>query len=321
MIKVKKQPNLLIPFKLVFRFNKQFLSWAFAVHPRAWIQRMLIDLTMKKKVFCTTVFSTLLMFAYAQGLKGKSYLELSIGPSIPVGDYGQKDLMKSEAGLAKLGEYVSISFTKFTSKNFGFTGSLLGQKNPLNVKALESGLSNATFYQQQVYFWDGTSGIIIPPATESYYKNWEFSKSSWYLASALLGAYYNYSVKAIKNVNVFANANIGAAYAWSPKISGVSNSDTASARIEQSNSSGAAFAYSLDLGLNYAIAQKTQLTLKLGYFGTSNITFPSVTASFYSARNIGGLPTFQQTTLSGDAKERITALNIGVGIRVRLSGR
>jgi hypothetical protein len=64
---------------------------------------------MRKRCLFISVLILHFCCGYTQ-LKNKNYLDFTIGPSFPVGEYGQKDIKNNSSGFANTGEFLKISY-------------------------------------------------------------------------------------------------------------------------------------------------------------------------------------------------------------------
>lgn len=90
---------------------------------------------MKKPLLTAVVFCVSLI-AHSQEQHKSNYISFSAGLAMPVGSFAASNLSSQSAGFAKAGEHIALAWSKLTSKNFGFTISLAGQSNPINLKSM-----------------------------------------------------------------------------------------------------------------------------------------------------------------------------------------
>lgn len=151
----------------------------------------------------------ILLLAFLNGYSQKQqggYLELTIGPTFPIGNYASKNSNNAGSGFARMGEGLHLSYLHPLKKSFGITAGLYLQRNPLNTKSLEEAFANRKFYL--IY-----AGPLPPPspAQRPYktYGNWKVEKHSWFSASLLAGLYQQL-LPGDKNVQLTAKAMAGA---------------------------------------------------------------------------------------------------------------
>ncbi|CAN5417047.1 hypothetical protein BH10BAC3_BH10BAC3_19060 [soil metagenome] len=264
--------------------------------------------------YCLTQIS----FAFSQATKERDNICISIGIANPIGGFSSTELPDSKSGFAKIGESVSLCYSKPVTREWSFVAHLHAQRNPLNTSAFEKDLSQAKIYQGFYFFSDPNN----PPPQTSYkiYPDWKFEKKSWLCSALLLGGQRQFNAGKPDGIHLFGRVMIGAVYANSPKISGSSFTDVATAHIEQSKSSAFGFAYSIGGGVNYNFTKTMFLTSSLTYFGTNQLTFKDVKATLTTTEGSFGSPEYsvQQSAMTGNAKQIISAVNISVGIGIKL---
>jgi hypothetical protein len=274
---------------------------------------------MKKILLLLSLTAFQNTFVFSQAKKDKGSISVSFGPALPVGKFSAKDINDNVAGFAKLGQSVSVSYSKLLSKNWGIAIDLRGQRNPLNTRALQNSLSTTTIYQGILV---AGSGLNFPPPqfTQVIYPNWQFEKQAWLYGALLLGPTGQFVIDQSKKITLITKAMLGAVYAKSPVLKGSSITDTATARIEQSKSSAFGFMYSFSGGVNYSLNKKIFLSAALTYAGTNQITFKNVTSSLFTTKGNFTSPGFsvQQSTITADGKQPISSINLLVGIGIKL---
>lgn len=271
---------------------------------------------MKKLLFTFVLFiQTALLFSQA---KSKATLSLSTGAAVSTGNFAKTDLFSASSGFAKPGEVLSISYTKPVSKKTSFVVQLSGQRNPLNTNAFERVFSTTRIYQGFYY----SSGLNNPPpqASSNIYPNCKFDKKSWLYAALQVGGNRQFYADKNNNLQLTANATLGALYAAAPELKGSSFTDTASAIITQTKSKGFGVIYSVGCGMNYQLTKKVFLTSTLNYTGTNNITFKNVKSTLTTTKGVAGSPnfTFQQSTITGNSKQTVSSVNVLIGLGISL---
>lgn len=254
---------------------------------------------------------------YSQAFKNKNYVGFSIGPSIPIGNYGSKDMKNNLAGFAKIGLSVNLSYGHKLGKHVGISAMLLGQLNPLNKKALENEFSQAKISNG---VWFSSSTTDPPPSPPSYtiYPNWKFDKDSWKMGSFLLGADGEFPSHS-RNLFLMAKAMMGVIYVSSPEISGSSTTDTATANVKQSSVSAFGISYLLRGGIKYMVNRKISILFSVDHFSTNNIKFKDIKATFNSVKYVDGYPSSTtQSSTTADGKQKINAINVNVGIQLKI---
>jgi hypothetical protein len=274
---------------------------------------------MRKRLLFLTVLILSISQGYTQSFKNNSYLDFTIGPSFPIGAYGQKDVSNNSSGVAKTGEFLKISYVHLLNKNFGLSVGIHAQRNPLDTKAFETSMSNQTFHEG-VILTSTSSPTPTPTQFPSYkYGNWKFDKNAWLFGSLSVGGYAQVSPKQSKNLVITAKAMVGAIYATSPTISGKSTSDTAMAQIKQSSASAFGLTYSVLGGLKFKLTNKIHLLTQVEYLGTSELLFKHIHTSFTTIHYVNGTPGSWSNGKSLESgKQRIASINVNFGISVNL---
>jgi hypothetical protein len=275
---------------------------------------------MKKILFLFSLTAFQISFVFSQRIKDKGTISISVGPALPVGKFSSKDLNDQLAGFTKMGEAVSVSYSKLLSKNWGIAIDVRGQRNPLNTAALQNSLATKIIYQGTLIAVSGTN-FPPPQLTPVIYPNWQFEKKAWLNGALLLGPTAQFAVDQSKKITLVTKAMLGVVYAQSPVTKGSSITDTATARIEQSKSSAFGFMYSFSGGVNYSLNKKIFLSAALTYAGTNQITFKDVTSTLLTTKGSFTSPgsfSTQQLTITADGKQPISSVNLLLGVGINL---
>lgn len=269
------------------------------------------------KTISIIIFSSLtLSSCYSQTFKDKNYVGFSIGPSIPIGNYGSKDMKNDLAGFAKIGLSMNLSYGIKLRKHVGISAMLLGQLNPLNKKALENEFSQAKI-SDGVFFASSTTDPPPSPPSYTIYPNWKFDKDSWKMGSFLLGADGEFPSHS-RNLFLIAKAMMGVIYVTSPEISGNSTTDTATANVKQNSVSAFGVSYLLRGGIKYMVNRKMGILFSVDHFSTNNIKFKDIKATFDSVKYVDGFPSSTQSSITADGKQKINAINVNVGLHIKI---
>lgn len=213
---------------------------------------------------------------FAQSKPGKSQLSISIGPSIPVGDFASTGLQNKDAGFALTGEEVNLSYTYLLSQKFGLTATLFGQRNGLNRTSMKQQWSKVDFLNLTGGSWGGSVPPSQPPPV--YYSNWHFEKHDWLSAGLLLGGEGVFSAGSGSQLSYVIKGMAGLIYVASPELDGKSVIDTARATTRQTSASAWGFSYRAYGGLQYKISPHMNLLFGVNYLGTARMTFSDITA-------------------------------------------
>ena len=196
----------------------------------------------------------------AQSNSERSSLSLSIGASIPVGDFSKTDANNTSSGYAKTGETVKLSFGYKLTKIIGLEAMAYGQRNTLNTGAFQKELDKTYFFQDA-----------------RNYPNWEVEKKNWMTGSVLAGVTGEYAIDPKNKISIKAKALAGLALVKSPDLKAESRSDNAYATFTGNYGSDKGISFLLGAGLNYKLSNHFGLFLNSEYFKTRKISFKEAT--------------------------------------------
>jgi hypothetical protein len=272
--------------------------------------------TMARKYSLAVILTLSMVTSYSQLKKGKQLVDFSFGPSFPVGAYAGTDLPSNSSGFATTGQFVKISYANLQGKQIGISAAIHAQRNPINTASIEESFSKVKIAQGPYFF----SAPNQPPAQGPYavYPDWRSEKSSWLFASLLVGGFGEFRRGQTGKAAFTTRMLVGVVYAASPRLSGTSTTDTASAMIEQSRGSAFGLAYSLAGGIRVYVARKVYLLTGLEYFGSSKLVFKDIKSKVGARKDLPGLPVqIQQAFTTKDVKQRIASVNLNLGIGMR----
>jgi hypothetical protein len=210
----------------------------------------------------------------------KGYIAVSLGPSIPTGDFASKDMDNNSAGFAKTGAIFDISFRYKLKNNFGVTAILRGQANQLDAQAIADEMSNKF----------GISGTV--------------KTNSWGIGGLLVGGYS--TIPVAKQLTFESRLMIGFVTASSPDISINFNIMSESGWVKQNTVTSSAFAYLAGVGLKYDAGKRVCLLANIDYLGAKP-KFKDVETAFSDG-------TLEKDTFT----QQFGSVNVGVGIGYRL---
>lgn len=235
---------------------------------------------MKKILFGLIMLLSITTQSYAQDSKG--YIGISFGPSIPMGDLASKDADNDEAGWAKTGALVDISFAyKLGKGNFGITALLRGQSNPIDAQALSDEFANEF------------PGVI-----------WNVQSDNWGIGGLMFGGFGSFPLSEKSSFDT--RAMIGFVNASSPGMTVTGTAPGGSIWVKQSSASAAAFAYLIGAGFKFEIGSKLYLLTNLDYLG-SKPEFSNVETT-----------TSDGDILTDTWSQRMGTLNFSLGIALKL---
>ncbi len=264
----------------------------------------------------------LLLIAISQSLFSQNTgirpsISISIGPSIPLGDFGRYDLNEGSSGFAGIGQALNVSYVLPFHKNFGLVLSVSGQRNPLNTKKLESEFNEGVF--QAAVYGTGAIPIFVPQPTQYIkFEHWDFKKDSWLAGNIMAGVQMN-SEPINNNVIFYSRVLIGVNYLSLPDIEGKTETDTTIATFTQTGSDGFGFIFGFSGGINYSISKKSYLLLNVGWIGTADIVLKDIKSTMTVAINPGSPGgSYSSSYRMGDGIQSIQSLNVTFGIGLKL---
>lgn len=271
---------------------------------------------MKPQTIFLAIFVLISQYSYCQNETHKNHLSLSIGPSIPIGNFSSTNPLNNLSGFAKLGETINLSVIHRLNKNFGLIAMLYGQRNSLNTISLAH-----QFAETGIYF--GSIG-----GRPNYYPNWVIDKKSWYVESILLGVGDEFLIGSNSRLSFIVKALIGIANVQLPKLNASSETDTSFATITQNGGSTFGLSYLASVGIKFKLNKKFRLVFNTDYFGASKVNFKNVTEQIIATNGgltVPGVHSFANSVLSPQGisftttnKQPIGVVNINFGAALRL---
>ena len=233
-----------------------------------------------KKILLFSLISFVYFNVNAQTITHKSTLGITVGPSFPLGDFGNKDLSSSQSGLAKVGGFLGIDYGYRFSKYFGAMVSAQGRVYGVDEKAL------ATY--------------AIP---EGVGAGLSISSSTWKMGAIMAGVFQIVPLTKDEKLNLEVRALGGYQSTSSPKVDvRISIPGMGSFQNTQESESVGSFAYLVGAGLKYSLSSSIALKLNGDYNGAQ----PKFTVTTYPA----DAPVRQKV------KQSIGAFNVGVGLAI-----
>jgi len=274
-----------------------------------------------KGLFLTIILALLLgHFSYAQQSRPQGVLSFSIGPSLPAGGFANDDAMARSAGFAKTGGNVHFTYSKLLGNKFGFTARLLGQINPLNTSSLERSFSSVKIGAEG-YFWSGSTTSPPPAFFGTVYPDWQFEKGSWKMASLQVGTFAELPLGKGDKISFIPRMMFGAAMVAMPALNGSSTTDTARATAYQDKGTSFGFSYTISGGLKFKLSKNIYLLTEAEYLSTSDIKWEDTKAVITTVKRSPDNPfiyNFSQSTVVGTAAQKISTVNLSVGIGLHL---
>lgn len=157
---------------------------------------------MKRTVFTAFITISSFITGFAQteftvSELNRLSIDISGGPSIPLGDFAAKSISNLRSGYAKTGAYFEIRAAYMVWKYFGFTASYRMQANKLDHDA----------------FYDD-----IRPTVSSTYASMKLETGTWKLGSFLIGPCFRIPFNSTKRTFFEAHSMVGNGSLYAPKI-------------------------------------------------------------------------------------------------------
>ena len=193
---------------------------------------------MKKLILLiTTIFVSEFIIA-----QDKGYVALSIGASVPMGDFGSNSSTNEDAGLAKTGLLIDLSSAYKLGKNFGLALAFRSQSNAID---------------DQLYL-----DVAYSANPDPY---WSVVSEDWAIGGLLGGAYGSFPIGTGKS-SFEVKGLIGFSLSSYPeiKITGVYNGATEYVLIGSDQASS--FCYLIGGGFKFNVGKRTCLLLGVDYF-------------------------------------------------------
>ena len=220
-------------------------------------------------------------------LKGDvGYVSLSIGPSIPVGNFADNNINNLNAGFAKAGYKFEIS----------------GGYNITPVISLNA----RGFYSSHSY---DAGSLLNKYTSENPGTTFSSTARNWDIYGGMIGVSYSHPVTRkftadVKLLSGFMQTSI-------PKMTIAGNNGSS---VTESEKSATSFVYLLSVGGHYPLGRLIDLVGNLEYLSSSP-TFSNVqNTSYLPAKNLNGNQSQVGTSTS---KQDISLLALNFGVRVK----
>jgi hypothetical protein len=212
-------------------------------------------------------------------IKKNGYLAIMMGPSFPVGDYGDNDISNNEnAGLAKTGfSLFLLDFGYKFHQNIGITASWVGGANPVDAQALADVLAQ------------NNGGA------------WKVESGAYSYGGLYVGPLFTFPMD---KVELDVRAVIGFASGFFPEIKVV---EASGFRYTQSNEAATCVAYSIGGGARVHLSKSLSFITRFDYIAMEPET--EVTISFPGSSNQDQIV---------EIKQPMNTLNWNLGIAFRL---
>lgn len=271
---------------------------------------------MKTLILLCTIF--IFFNAYSQENSKSNYVSFTIGVATPYGSFRVKSLFDGRSGFAKTGQQVSIGWAKLLSKKLGFTITLNGQRNPVDLNAIGLQAFNVLFLYPNY-----GSQLPAPPPTSNVplYFNGTINakKASWLSAALQAGGYGEFPLSVGSNMKVIARVTAGALYARNPKLEAMGYTDSTISSLSQNKSSAIGFTYAVGSGFKYEFDNGMSFLINLNYLAATKLNFKKM-VTVISEVKYPGTPnastSMAQITNDINFSVKILSLSVGIGLQL-----
>jgi hypothetical protein len=125
-----------------------------------------------KKVLFTVLVMIISIVANAQMEDRRGYIGVTLGPAIPLGDFGDTNLDNEDAGLAKTGiNFNLVHFGYKFSQNFGIAASWFGAAHEVDISGIDEVEFSANEIDAGTWSYGGLfAGVLVSiPAGEKLF--------------------------------------------------------------------------------------------------------------------------------------------------------
>lgn len=216
----------------------------------------------------------------AQTTASKSSIDISVGPSFPVGEFGNKDLGSNGAGLAKVGGFLTIDYGYRFSKHFGAIVSVQGRIYGVDENALR--------------------GLAVPEGTGA---GLSVETGIWKMANAMVGVFQVVPLSKDEKLNLEVSALAGYQSTSSPKLNvRITVPGMGSFQNEQKSETAGALAYAVGAALKYNLSANVALKLRGDYLGGK----PKFSVTTYP----------ENAPVTESVGQNIGTFNLGIGLSI-----
>ncbi len=223
------------------------------------------------------------------GEEKRGFLAISLGPSIPTGQFASKDFNSSTySGFAKTGAIFDISFGYTFTNGWGLTALARGQANTVDAQAYASGLM-----------------------TQFAIDGYTVTSESWMTSGYLIGGYRSSPISERLFFDFRAMLGVMLSRLPATTIEGRDGFEAFEVSRQETNASG--FATLLGVGLKYNVGRRSSLLFNVDYWGGkvdfSGFPVTTITSAF-------GIITDSSTSL-GSIETNLNTLNLAIGYGFR----
>lgn len=187
---------------------------------------------------------------------GSVYAGLTVGASIPLGNYASSDISNANSGFANTGALYNLVFAHpINNKNFGVTAMLHRQVNPVDVQDI--------------------LGVVLNRIPRSDIR---VESTPWVIGSLLVGGYGSLPIS--KNITLDTRAMIGYISAASPEINIEIENGMGQYWAKQSSVVSPSFAFLIGTSFRFDVAKNIFLLTNLDYL-QSSVEFSNIEVKSY----------------------------------------
>jgi len=195
--------------------------------------------------YCSTTF--------AQSNAHKSSIFIGLGPSVTIGDFGNKESRDQNAGLAATGFYIDLGYQNQFSKIVGALVMLKGKSHTIANQYL------------RYYIPDNSGGSL------------GLKSNNWKMGSVLAGLTQKFALSKNEVFSIEFREAAGVQFTSSPEIELLGSlSELAPEFVKQESQLVSSFAYLVGLGFKYQLNRSLGLKA-YGDFNSSNAKFKEYT--------------------------------------------
>jgi hypothetical protein len=264
-------------------------------------------------------FLFILTFTLSNVIYSQQRLDISAGPSFPLGDFKNSDINNAKAAAASVGERLDISYTRKFSNHWGFVIKAYEQRNALNINSLSSQYDQVDYSNVVIY---GSPYSSPPPPLQPHapLNNWKFNKNAWWTSGLLIGLEGRTSLN--NKLDFFAQIMAGPAFVLAPTVSGSASDDSTQAAYNRKGANGFGLNYEFKSGFIYNTGKRFNLIASIIYTGTNNIKFNNVITTFYYSHfNSFTLPYYYEYSTKRAEYQTLSSLQLTLGISFSITGK
>lgn len=174
------------------------------------------------------------------------HIAITVGASVPIGDYASKDVYSEPAGFAKIGYKYDVGIAyKPESFFIGLSALIRGQSNALDVNAIADGFSKR-----------------FPGST------YTVNSAPWKVNSFMIGTYSPFKIGSTGKTSIYLKFMLGASACTMPQITMIQQLNGVSTTIKGAGATAVSAAYLFGGGIKYNMNEIICLLIDFDYLGT-----------------------------------------------------